>query len=103
MLIVIGDRSRAVAQSNVNLCLTCRHYSAVAYSLNDSEERNCYRNYENPVRLRGPVSRCTDYDNKTAPSEHEMRKIAWSIEPSTRKVGFDTCVEIKPPKRKDDD
>lgn len=102
MFVIIGDRSRAVASSYKNLCLTCQNYMAMKYSLNDREERVCVANYNHPIKLRGPVSQCTDYSDKTRPSKHEMNKIAWAIEPSKRKVGFGAEVDFIPPSKRND-
>lgn len=51
-----------------------------------------------PLIIRRPVMRCTDYEERTRESEHEMRQIAWTLRTNKRGVmGF------APPDKKDDD
>lgn len=104
MFIIISDRQKAASRSTTNLCLTCHQYRAVRYALDDREERYCVENRDRPMRLRGPVAQCTDYDNKTQPSKWELDKMAWAIEPSKRRVGFGELMDVKfipPSERKD--
>jgi hypothetical protein len=105
MFVIIGEKSKAVSNSSKNLCLTCGRYFARTYALTDEAERLCLSNYDNPVRLKGPVSVCTDYYNKNAPDKYDMEKIAWTIEASKKKVGFGAEYDIivKPPKRKEEE
>ena len=53
------------------------------------------------MRLRGPVSDCTDFRDKSQPYRDEMEKIAWIIEPSKRTAGFNPDIRFAPPKRDD--
>ena len=49
-----------------------------------------------PLRIFRPVVRCTDYEERTRESEHDMRQIAWVLRTDKRgKVGF------APPEKKD--
>lgn len=102
MFIIIGDKSRATARASDNLCVNCSNYLGRKYSLDDHEERLCVSVPSHPTRLRGPVSTCSDFYDKTKPSKSEMNKIAWIVEPSKRRVGFDAAVEIIPPSKRDD-
>ena len=103
MFIIIGDKAKATTDSATNLCLTCYSYTGITYSLNDQEERICAFNSYHPKRLKGPVSRCTDYSDKTKPPKYEMDKMAWAIEPSKRRVGFgfESVKFIPPSERRD--
>lgn len=103
MFLIIGERSRAASRSNENLCLKCWNYSGIKYSLDDREERCCTRLSGNqPMALRGPVSQCSDFQDRTKPGKEEMNKMAWIIEPSKRKVGFDQAVRFIPPTERTD-
>lgn len=105
MFVIIGNRAKAVSDSSKNLCLTCRNYFARTYALTDESERICLVNYDKPTRLRGPVSICTDYQDKNTPDKYSMEKIAWTIESSKKVVGFgaEMDITIKPPKKKEED
>ena len=102
MFLIIGERSRAAAKSSENLCLKCLNYSGLRYALDDREERVCIANIHDPRRLRGPVAECSDFADKTRPSKYDMNKIAWAIEPSKRRVGFETGVRFVPPSERND-
>ena len=103
MLVIIGEKSRASAAANQNLCLTCRYYRRVRYGLDDREERTCNHTGNSWFPLRGPVSECTDYIDKSRPYMHDMEKIAWTIETSKRTVGFNPEIKFVPPKKRDED
>lgn len=102
MFIIISDRQKAASRSTANLCLTCREYRAVRYALDDREERLCMEDRDRPMRLRGPVAQCTDYYDKTKPGKYELDKMAWAIEPSKRRVGFETGIKFVPPSERKD-
>jgi hypothetical protein len=103
MFIIISDKARAASDSSKNLCLTCWDYRAITYALTDQEERLCVNIPDKALRLRGPVSRCTDYRDKTKPGKYEMDKMAWAIEPSKKRVGFgfESVKFVPPSERKD--
>lgn len=101
---IIGDKSRAVSRSTENLCPKCLYCTAITYALDDRQERICNVISGIPLRLRGPVSRCLDFQERNKPGKFEMDKMAWAIEASKCKVGFSAEMEIKfvpPSERKD--
>lgn len=104
MFVIISDRQRASARSSQNLCLTCRDYRAVKFALDNQEERMCMNNSDRPMKLRGPVSDCTDYTDKTKPLRWEMDKMAWAIEPAKQIKGFgnESTVRFVPPSERRD-
>jgi len=96
MFVIIGERSRAASDSRQNLCLKCWNYHGRKYAIDDSEVHLCCTMSNHPQRLRGPVSQCSDFQDKSKPNKHELDKIAWIIDPNHKKVGF-----IPPSERKD--
>jgi len=96
VFLIIGEKSRAAAQANVNLCATCSYYSRRRFSQNNREIHMCSENYQSPFALSGPVSACSSYYDKNKPQLHDLDKIAWTIETSKKTVGF-----IPPSKRTD--
>jgi hypothetical protein len=104
MFIIISDRQKATSRANQNLCVTCCDYRAVTYALDDQQERLCMNQPERPMRLRGPVSCCTDYVDKTKPRKWEMDKMAWAIEPTRQIKGFgaESTVKFVPPSERKD-
>ena len=104
MFLIIGDKARAVSRSSENLCPKCLYSVGITYALTDKQTRLCTVISGHPLRMEGPVSRCLDFQERNKPGKYEMDKMAWAIEPSKRKVGFGTEIEVKfvpPSERKD--
>lgn len=88
--------------------MTCSSYFARTNGLNDVTERFCLfvaQSGGGAHKLSGPISVCTDYKDKNSPDKWEMEKIAWTLELSRKKVGFDTVFEpiFKAPKKREDE
>jgi hypothetical protein len=80
------------ATGKESLCRTCR-YASIQLGYSESEEEiRCGYFSELPRLVRFPVSRCSDYLSKLAPTLYELEKIAFIIDikdvKATSPVGF---------------
>lgn len=79
------------------LCLTCDE----AFIRETARDRIVVCNflYHDPTVIKQPVLRCSGYRDKTQPAQHQLEKIAWTLDPNAkgREAGF------QPPKKKGDD
>lgn len=104
MLVIIGERSKAVADGSRNLCPSCRNYFSYTYALNNQIEHFCSILQSGALRMKGPVSRCSDWSDKNQPYRSDMEKMAWILEVSHKTVGFGGERNVKviaPSDRKD--
>lgn len=85
MSISISVRS-GTAVGRESLCRTCRYASIqLGYSVSEEEIRCGYFS-EQPRLVPFPVSRCSDYLSKLAPTLYELEKIAFIIDVKDVKV-----------------
>lgn len=80
----------------LGICVSCRNGMVME---DDRGDRLTWcNNLMRPLLVQRPVVQCTDYEERTRESEHEMRKIAWELKTDKRgKLGF------APPSVKKDD
>lgn len=82
-----------------SLCVSCR-YATVIKGSNFQYMIRCHR-IEQMVRF--PVSECSEYENKSMPTQYDMEQIAWIVQTRNRgPAGFQgdkTEIEIVPPKK----
>ncbi|HMD21393.1 MAG TPA: hypothetical protein VKH40_13790 [Alloacidobacterium sp.] len=75
-----------------SLCRTCRYASILLGYSESEEEIRCGYFSALPRLVPFPVSRCSDYLNKLAPTLYELEKIAFIIDvkdvKATSRVGF---------------
>jgi hypothetical protein len=103
-LVIIGERHRAAQSDKTNLCLKCDYYLSVEFSRSAQQLKVCTVINSNPIHLSGPVATCNCFYDKTAPSKHDMEKIAWTLELQKSTVGFAAeQVRFLPPAKKAND
>lgn len=80
----------------LTLCADCRNGIATHFD-NGGMLVRCSVGAGQPVVIHRPVTRCTDFEDKTLTDRYEMEKIAWRLttDKKSAKVGF------VPPKNRD--
>ena len=79
------------------LCSSCREAMIVDYA-DGRREVFCHSRGTEPMRVRRPVVRCNDFDDRRTPAKWEMDKIAWVV--TTDKSG--KAIGFAPPPKDDD-
>lgn len=90
---VIGGTVENHSQS---LCQTCRNGMITKGPAESSERVRCECLAADPV-MPQPIVSCTSYDDKSRPSLHDMRSIAWILrtDQSGKAIGFVTNKDWK--------
>jgi hypothetical protein len=92
-------------QGSKSICLTCTN-AFVAHTGNLQTVVRCRSLVDDPT-VPQPVVQCSHYEDKRIPSKYDMEKIAWVIETRNRGAagfsGAEREVQIRPPKKRDDD
>lgn len=73
-----------------NLCASCANCHHFREGATGRETVSCHANYQNPMRLRGPIARCNRYIDARRPTLNQMVEIAWQVETSKtgKTIGF---------------
>lgn len=76
-------------QSDKSICPSCRHSQHMISAQTGRERMICQR-YYNPIEMREPIARCSQYSDKNAPTLSDMQDIAWTLmtDKGGRKIGF---------------
>lgn len=84
-----------IAEKQIGLCATCRAGHTHEYAGRDAV--TICSELSPSVTISRPVVRCSDYDNKNAPSKWDMEKIAWTLltDKNRNVIGFE------PPKKEE--
>lgn len=80
------------------LCATCRE-GVITEHADGTVFTVCNVLYNAPRQIRSHVVKCSDYDRRGRLNQHELEKIAWTIQ--TDKSG--QAIGFAPPKKRPDD
>ena len=88
-----------------NLCRTCANAHTYTEAWTGNEVIRCLRLPDRSAVLRGPVSKCNIYYDRTKPSLNAMEGIAWEVRTDKKgtTIGFISPEELNKRRRFDDD